>query len=293
MENYQIHENYRDDEILRNSFFDFTETVFPGIGFKHWYLKGFWYNNYISFSIVKENKIVSNVSISKMKIWLNNKLVNGIQFATVGTLQEYRKQGLSKYLMEYVLNKYKDEAEIFFLFANETVLDFYPKFGFNLYKEAVFEAKVNNYQSNFSARQLSINDEQDFAVIKKLLKERMDITKIFGASKYDFITSWHILNIFPQNLFYLEEEGIILIVTQDKDKLHLWDVICREPFDISSAILKVVPDNTIKSVLYYFSPDIFNFKYDNIILYNDSPLFILGDTIIKEERFKFPATAQT
>ena len=56
--NYTIRENYRDDTALRNAFFDFTRTVFPGIGFEEWFSRGFWLGDYIPFSVVVDTKIV-------------------------------------------------------------------------------------------------------------------------------------------------------------------------------------------------------------------------------------------
>ena len=66
-----------------------------------------------------------------MNLIVNDKTVNGIQIGAVGTLPEYRNKGLSKYLMDLVLDKYQDSTDISFLFANETVTEFYPKFGFD------------------------------------------------------------------------------------------------------------------------------------------------------------------
>ena len=111
MNDYKIIENYRDDTVLRNKFYKFVGQIFSGLSFKKWYETGYWTDKYIPYSIVKDNQIVSNVSISIMKIILEGRSVRGIQFGTVGTLREYRKQGLSKYLMDYVLEKYEDSTD--------------------------------------------------------------------------------------------------------------------------------------------------------------------------------------
>jgi predicted acetyltransferase len=88
--------------------------VFPRADFKTWYLKGYWSDHYIPHSIIRDNNIIANVSISKMKILINGKCIKGIQLGTVGTLAGYRNQGLSRLLMTHdaflIADKKKDIA---------------------------------------------------------------------------------------------------------------------------------------------------------------------------------------
>ncbi|MFC2083677.1 GNAT family N-acetyltransferase [Bacteroidota bacterium] len=293
MNKYKIHENYSDNENLRNEFFNLVSKVFPSVDFKEWYSRGFWLDSYIPVSIVKDNKILSNVSITNMKILIKGEYLNGIQVGTVATLPEYRKQGLSRILMEYVLNKFKDSADIFFLFANDSVLNYYPKFGFKRYNEVVFKSESNIPDSNYSARQLNIQSSSDFSLLQKLLKERQILTTLFGAVEYDFITLWYVLNFFSRNLFYLKEDDTIFIITKDKDKLHIWDIIYTKPIDIVTALSKVIPQDGVKCIHYYFSPDQLNFDYDSVEIDDDSPLFVRGDFVLEKKHFMFPYTART
>jgi predicted N-acetyltransferase YhbS len=293
MTQYKVHEAYHNNDDLRNKFFEFTQTVFPGADFKKWYLKGFWLDKYIPFSIVEDDKIISNVSISKMDLLIDSKFVNGMQFGTVGTIPEYRNRGLSRYLMEYVLEKYKDSIDFSFLFANESVLDFYPKFGFKRQNAVIFKSTNDIPKANFSTEKLNLELEDDFKLIQKMLMYRLVITRLFGAMGYEFITMWHILNIFPNCLYYLEDDDIIFIISETDGHLHVWDVIYTKPFDISSALSKVIENDNLKSIRYYFSPDQIKFKYDEVENDEDSPLFVRGDFPIVGKEAKFPATAYT
>ena len=293
MSRYEVHENVRDDDNLRNKFYDFVKTVFPRADFETWYEMGFWLDNYKPFAIVMDDKIVSNVSITRMKLFVDGRERSGIQFGTVGTIPEYRGKGLSKYLMEYVLDKVKDEADLLFLYANEDVLDFYPKFGFDRYSEVIFKCRSHIPKADYSARRLDINSSSDFAIIKRLVNERLVLSRLFGAYDYGFITFWHLLNIFPDNIFYLEADDIILIVSERDGCLQVWDMIYSKPIDVDSAISKVIRENTIKSISYYFSPDQLQFKYDSVEEDIDSPLFVRGPFPIGKREFKFRTTAQT
>ena len=195
MLNNKMIENYRDNEILRNEFHNFISIVFPGISFREWESKGFWTKQYIPLSILQSSKIISNVSASFMDILINGKKCKAIQIGAVGTLPEYRNQGLSRELMNYVINKNRDKINFFFLFANETVLEFYPKFGFRSVQEYIFLKEMDIPKPKYSARKLNIEDDSDYTLLQDLINHRQILTKIFGAENYGSITMWHVLNL--------------------------------------------------------------------------------------------------
>jgi len=293
MSEYKIHENCRDNDQLRTMFYDCIKAVFPGIDFKTWHDRGFWTEHYIPHAIVRDNKMIANVSASTMNIILNGQKVRGVQIGTVATLPEFRNQGLSRYLMEYVLHKYDDTTDLFFLFANETVLDFYPKFGFKRYDEVVFKTTAGLPSADYSARKLSVDSDDDIALIRRLLADRLPLTALFGAVDYDFITWWHILNIFPDKLYYLPDNDILFIISEKDDQLHIWDIVFTKPFDLIPAISQVIQSDSLKSVRYYFAPDRLGFEYTDTEPCPDSPLFVRGAFDPGAPRFKLPLTAQT
>ncbi len=288
-----ILENYQSDPMLRDSFFQFVQTVFTGLDFKSWYEKGFWSDAYIPYSIVTNNQIVSNVSVCKMTLLIDGREVPGIQFATVGTLSEYRNKGFSRILMEYVLEKYHETFPFMFLFANEGVIDFYPRFGFRRLTEVVFIQHVEAISPACSNRKLDIHSAEDMVIIQKLLHRRAPLTRLFGAVNYDFITFWHILNIFPEYLFYLEEENSLIIASEGEGQLHIWEVISEVLPDLSKMIPRIITNEKVHSIVYYFPPDYLYFQYDTIREVDDSPLFVRGEFPLEGRHFKFPVTAQT
>jgi len=288
-----VYSDYKNVDGLRKKFNDFVDIVFPGANFEKWYRKGFWLDNYIPFSIVMDGKIVSNVSITRMNVLIDNRKVSAIQFGTVGTIPEYRGRGFSRYLMEYVLDKFRNSADFLFLFANENVLDFYPKFGFDRYSEMTFRSDSDIPKANFSARKLDIELPEDFAIIKRLVKDRFVLSRLFGALDYGFITWWHVLNIFSDMLYYIKEDDAILIARERNQRLHIWDAIYSQPININFLISKIITDDNLKSIRYYFSPDQLGFQYDSVDEDASSPLFILGKFPLKGRNYKFPSTAQT
>ena len=98
-----IIENYRDNKLFKNEYFNFISKIFPDADFKEWYSKGFWKYEYNPVSVIKDGKIISNVSVARMNIIVEGRNLRGIQIGAVGTIPEFRNQGLSRILMEHVI----------------------------------------------------------------------------------------------------------------------------------------------------------------------------------------------
>jgi GNAT superfamily N-acetyltransferase len=291
-QNYSLIKDYRDDKNLVNKYHEFISQIFPSISFRDWYEKGFWTKNYIPYSLIKNDVIISNVSVSIMDVFVDGEEQIAAQIGAVGTLPENRRQGLSRYLMNYVIEKLKDDVHFFFLFANDTVMDFYPKFGFRNVKEKNFILENIIPKTNYSARKLNLRNTADYSLMQNLIKKRKPITKNFGAQKYDFITMWHILNIYSNDLFYLDEEEVIFIETEKEGILNIWEVIFTEEFDFQKALCKIITSESIKKIICHFPQDQLKYEYNQIIS-EQSGLFVKGETFKNHSTMKFPETAHT
>jgi GNAT superfamily N-acetyltransferase len=98
------------------------------LDFQFWYDLNLWDENYESYSIIDGGSIVSNICVYKTQILLNYKTYDALSIGAVATKEEYRGRGLSRTLMEHIQEKYKNVP--MYLSANDSVSDFYPRFGF-------------------------------------------------------------------------------------------------------------------------------------------------------------------
>ena len=119
---------YRDDQALRDSFNRLAEETF-GLNFEGWYQNGFWKENYDPHSVVIDGEVVSNVSINRTDLMIGGKTYQILQLGTVMTAQAHRGKGYGRAIMEYIEGEYAGVDGIY-LFANDTVVDYYPRFGF-------------------------------------------------------------------------------------------------------------------------------------------------------------------
>ena len=131
---------YRGDKALRDSFNQLAEQTF-GLNFEGWYQNGFWKENYDPHSIVLDGKVVSNVSVNRTDLVIGGRRYEILQLGTVMTDPAYRNQGYGRAIMEYIEKEYADVDGIY-LFGNDGVVGYYPKFGFrpgveHAYRKAV------------------------------------------------------------------------------------------------------------------------------------------------------------
>ena len=137
-----IMHGYRDDKHLRDSFNLLAEQTFDGLNFEGWYQNGFWGDNYDPHSIVTDGRVVSNVSVNRTDFLVDGRRWRMLQLGTVMTDPAYRGQGLGRAIMEYMEREYADVDGIY-LFGNDSVVDYYPKFGFRPAREYAYSKKVS------------------------------------------------------------------------------------------------------------------------------------------------------
>ncbi len=287
----ELVENYKSNKLLVDEFIKFTDHIFPSISFKKWVEKNLWPGNYIPFSLMKDGRIISNVCISEMVVFINGKSQKSIQFSAVGTLPEYRGKGLSKKLMQHVLERFQNTHQFFFLYANDSVIDYYPKFGFRKLIEHKFLLNRHFKKIGDDARRLDLNNAEDYKLITDLLANRKPLTKIFGAEEYSFITMWHLYNIFFDDCYYLDDENLIIIMKIKGSELHLYEIIFQEKFMPTDIIPKIIPNDT-ERIYFYFPPDQIEFDYD-IAVKEDTMLYVLAGEKNISSPFRFPITAAT
>lgn len=132
--------HYRGNAALRKSFNELAKATF-GLDFENWYQNGFWGDNYEPYSVVEDGKIVANVSLNRTDMVICGERKRLYQLGTVMTAEGYRNRGYIRAIMAEIEKDIQD-ADGVYLFANDSVVEFYPKFGFVKGKEYVYTKAV-------------------------------------------------------------------------------------------------------------------------------------------------------
>ena len=292
---YEFVKDYRDKDSLRDSFNCLAEETF-GLNFEHWYQAGFWSDDYNPHSVVDcdTGRIVANVSVNRMEFLVNGRKKLFIQLGTVMTDKAYRGQGLSRRLMEWVLEEWEEKADGIYLFANDTVLDFYPKFGFSRAEEYQHVRRMENpaardltaEQSKCCACKVSletVSDWQDFAA-------RVSTYRTQGSFAVNNrgLLMFYATSFMKDCIYYLEELDAYVIAELDGDVLILHDIYARgktSPEEASAFF-----GTEIRKLVLGFTPEE-TADYD-CLLYReeDTTLFVKGADLeyFSEDKKRFP-----
>lgn len=296
MTNYQLVSNYKDIEIYKESFSELSKLIF-GLDFKIWYEKGCWNDDYICYSYVDGDTIIANASINKMTIVSNGQEYKAIQVGTVMTHPDYRNQGLSGKLMHHIIEKYEHDFDFIYLFANDSVLDFYPRFGFNQIQESSFSLNRSEIETQSavtcSLRKLDTNNADDFRMMKQFAAERIPISTVLGVKNSEHLLMFYFILAFNDAIYYIEDVDIIVIFKQEDNQIHIFDIISRQKVDYDVIFNSVITANT-EIIHFHFTPDYDQDKlYTEFITDSDDILFVRPTLGHGTEHFLFPITSHS
>ncbi|MFX3650622.1 MAG: GNAT family N-acetyltransferase [Paenibacillus sp.] len=247
--------NYKNNEVLRKSFFELAVNTFE-INFEDWYQQGYWGERYIPYSYVDGDQVIANVSVNILELIIHGEKKKAIQIGTVMTHPDYRGKGLSTRLMNKVLEEYENKYDYMYLFANESVLDFYPKFGFKPVEEHLFSINYTAKKSPEPAniRKLNVTNAEDLRLIQKLASERLPVSQHFATHHAQGIFMFYCLNVFSDDIYYLENENVIVIYQKENNHIELFDVVSLNEMNMNDILDEIADDDTEK-ITFHFTPD--------------------------------------
>ena len=252
---------------------------------------GFWNDKYEPYSLLDGDKVIANVSVNKIELLINGESKQAVQIGTVMTHPAYRGRGLSAFLMKQVLTDYQD-ADIFYLFANSTVLDFYPKFGFRSVEEHQAVMDIDFKGEGRNLQKLDMNRPDDSAFIYKLAESKTPVSNRFSTTNTADLLMFYCIYVFPQDIYYLAEEEVIILMKKEGTDLHLFDVISETKIDIERLVLKLASPET-QRVYFHFTVDENINKITSEIYKSDEVLFVkTKEGLELPAQFKHPQTSQ-
>ncbi len=263
------------NQLLKEVFFDF----------RFWYDLNLWDDNYESYSILEKGEIVSNICVYKTRLLFNAKECLALSLGAVATKKEYRGRGLARTLMEHIFEKY--DGVPMYLSANDGVVNFYPRFGFQrVYdKLPVCEYKVDNHQ--ILAHKLRYDDPKMLDYVNK---------------RINFSQKMDCLNTASINLFYiykgelkdciyeLPEIDTLVIAEQKGTTLKLIGVFSLREIGFSE-LVSHLPFCNVDRIQLGFMPYWTDIDF-TLQEYQTDPLFAKGISCDLGD-FKFPELSLT
>ncbi len=279
---YTLIKQIKDNEPLRKSFNSLAQKTF-GITFEEWYQHGFWTDRYIPYVFVKESRVIANVSVNLIHIMDQGKCRRYIQLGTVMTDKDYRRLGLAKLLMNEVIKDWKDQCDGIYLFANETALEFYPKFSF---------IKTMEYQYSFSVQpktgdfyKLDMTQHKNHALLQHYYSLGNPLSDFTLKDNFELLM-FYCLNDLKDCVYYSKQLDLIMIVQEEENTLLCYDILGRTDASLEEIIASFSILNSPHVTLGFTPKDT---KGYTIMPLEENHLFITKDMLTHFDKQKmFP-----
>ena len=231
---YGFVRDFRHNKDIRTRFNNLTEVSF-GFNFEEWYLGGYWGEKYIPYSLLHDNKVISNVSVNIIEFFIEEEKKIGIQIGTVMTDKEYQNRGLNKFIMDQVLEEWREKSDFIYLFANDSVLNFYPRFNFEKVNEYRYSKTVNSNSDISLLKKLNIQDAKEKMFLIETIEMSIPISKVSMCDNMSLIM-FYCTSIKKNNIYYIDELKAIVIADYKDDTLYLNDVFSKGYVNLNGVI---------------------------------------------------------
>ncbi|MDF2532259.1 MAG: hypothetical protein K0Q65_1840 [Clostridia bacterium] len=249
MTTYKFIKDYKNNIQYRSSFNRLAKKIF-NIDFEAWYQEGLWNDNYICYSYIKDDEVISNVSLSIMELIIDGRKQKAIQIGTVMTDPDYRRQGLAYQLMERIFEDYDQTVELYFLAADDEAVPLYKKCGFEQSDENQYVVDLIGYQLIEKPLDPTVVSKEKMLEIKK---QSQPLSNVLSAVGDEHVLMFHYTMGF-KSLIYRPQQDVYTIFEMDGDTLHLYDILSPNKVNLQELIQQITPKDN-KRVFCHFTPD--------------------------------------
>lgn len=257
MQEIQIIKNYRDNAALRNSFNELAKKTF-GLDFEDWYQNGYWGEKYNPYSVVLDGRVAANVSVNQTDFLWGGVKKHFIQLGTVMTDVSYRKRGLIRQIMKEIETDYGERVDGIYLFANDSVLDFYPKFGFRQTREFQYRKKLSDRVSlsgesmiQNSMVQVPMKDRVSWDALEQVIRSSVPHGCPELADNSELIM-FYVTKFMQENVYYDKNNDTYVIAEIEEGNLFIHHIFSRQQRKLDEVIRAFGKD--INAVTLGFAP---------------------------------------
>ncbi|WP_313182896.1 GNAT family N-acetyltransferase [Lacrimispora sp.] len=268
--NYIFTNSIKEEDALRHSYNRLAEKTF-GLSFEDFYQNGYWTDKYIPYSLIDDGKVIANASVNIIKSRYNGKEKRCIQLGTVMTDPDYRNQGLSRYLIERILSEWKEKCDTMYLFANDSVLDFYPKFGF--VKAVEYQCSSPITPTKGCIRKLDMSRAIDRALLKGYYSKSNPYSALTMEDNYELLM-FYCTSLMKDCVYFLEDFDAVIIASNKNEILTCYDIFSNGGHALIDMVSRVA-ESQIHTVVFGFTPAEHGDFHSQILEEEDTTLFVL------------------
>ncbi len=235
---------YQNDPEKRHALNTLMETTFH-FSFEPWYQSGYWTPDYKPYSLFEGTDLIANCGAYRMHLVLGRRKYSALQIGAVTSAEAYRGKHRVSVLFDTLLRENAD-VDFFFLYAEETAADFYPRFGF-VEKKAYFTEKEIEQNHEFSFRKLDY--EKDIALIERMAKYGMSAARL--RMENDIPLRFFCLPFYKDQYYLDESRSVMVLFEKENGKYILNEVWSMNPVDVELVAGSLLQEET-STVSFHF-----------------------------------------
>lgn len=282
-----IGEQLRGNARLRESFFSLASEVF-GLSFASWYQGGYWTEHYRPYALADGGTVIANVSANLFSVRWQGKPLQCLQIGTVMTHPQYRGQGCAAKLLRYLLADCAPRRGLVYLYANDSVLDFYPKFGFVPAQEYEYSLPVRPAAGDW--RRLDLGAPCDVELLRACYAQSNPFSALPMEENFGLLM-FHCGSFYQDCLWYSARLRLACVAGQQEDVLYCHDFYGPAgTASLAQAVSGLAAAQTRRAVLGFVPKDTAGCLCAPT-LPPDETLFVLAEqaSFFQRQPLRFPA----
>jgi len=250
--NLTFRSNYWDDPDAKQEFIEFVNRIHR-LDLSLWGAMGYWDWKYRPFSYFQGTTLVSSLCIYSMDMMVNGERRQVAQVSAVGTLPEYRRQGLNRTLTQEAMKWASANHDFYFLFADEDAQPYYKKCGFRRTAEHKTILSVSGKAARPGTEKLSGQNDDHRELIYRYASDREPVSDILGVYNKELFMFW-CLYFLKENIYHLAELDLLVLCGRKNGELSIFDIVGQNipPF---SEIYPYICDPSDTAVEFLFMAD--------------------------------------
>lgn len=250
--------------------------------FDFWFRRGFRTEKYESYFLAGEGRMIAHVGAARQKVRVGGETFLAIQLGAVACVPEERGRGHVRRLIDNVLRRYSGTPV--FLYANDSVTGFYPKFGFRPAEEKipVAETVVDN-----DIAPVRCGPEE---LREPAMKRRRPASDLFDVLDGGEIRCFHLFGEYADKLYRLAPR-LAVAAEQKGETLYIYELFTERPVHWPK-VCRLLPFRGVRRVEFGFSPDRFGVEFEWVTPEKSANLFVRGGWKLPEN-FRIPLFAHT
>jgi len=218
---------YWDDLAARGAFKEFLITI-HGLDLLEWETAGYWDYAYTPFSFFDGEQVVSSVCVYSLEAVIDGAPARVAQISGVGTLPNWRRQGLNRELTERALEWARDAHQTVFLFADTDAIPFYTACGFTPIDEFVEFVEARPVAMKGGAVKLDPGNKEHRQRIYKYAERRAPVSEKFSVLNPKLF-AFHCLHSLKDRVYEIPALECLVCYERADGRLKIFDIVSEVP----------------------------------------------------------------